>query len=120
MLYFHFCTVRVTMEKLPPKQHHMQPQAKKSIQYKDERQNERRQLRSLPARVVPEGQGKDIIMGTYTDSKNLVKDLMKERKGLRDMVAKRRRVEEDDDEKDVKVLSSPSNVRKVTHSLVDR
>lgn len=114
--------LRVDIEKLSPKQHHMQQQAKNSIQYKDERQSDRRQLRSLPQRSVTKDPGKkDSIMTPFTDSKKFVKDLIKERKGLKDMVAKRRRVEEGDESKnEVKVLSSTNDVRKMMHSLVDR
>lgn len=109
------------IEKLSPKPHRMQPQAKNSIQYKDEMQNERRQLRSLPQHVNEEQRKKDSITVGFTDSKKFVKDLIKERKGLKDMVAKRRRVEEEEESKnEVKVLSSTSDVRKVMHSLVDR
>ncbi|XP_050716172.1 centrosomal protein of 120 kDa-like [Eriocheir sinensis] len=113
---------RVDIEKLSPKQHRMQPQAKNSIQYKDERQSDRRQLRSLPQRAVTDEPGKKgSIMTPFTDSKKFVKDLIKERKGLKDMVAKRRRVEEGDESKnEVKVLSSTNDVRKMMHSLVDR
>lgn len=99
----------------------MQPHPNNAIQYKDASLNERRNLRSFPEHVIPQKQEKkDRIAETFTDSKKFVKDLMKERKGLRD-VAKRRRVEMDGKEiDDLKVLSSSSNVRKVMHSLVDR
>ena len=108
--------------KSPQKLH----QTKNSIQYKDERPSDRRQLRSLPEHKVTEDEGrKDNITtpGKFTDSKKFVKDLLKERKGLRNMVAKRKRMEEENDDAnddDIKVLSSPSDVRRMMHSLVDR
>lgn len=111
---------RVDIEKPSPQLH----QAKNAIQYKDERQNDRRQLRSLPEHKLPEKEGKkDSIIGNITDSKKLVKDLINERKGLRSMVAKRKRMDEENEsgkDDDIKVLSSTSNVRRIMHSLVDR
>lgn len=99
----------------------MQPHPNNAIQYKGASPNERRKLRSFPEHVIhQEEEKKGRITETFTDSKKFVKDLMKERKGLRDVVAKRRRVEMDEEIDDIKVLSSSSNVRKVMHSLVDR
>ncbi|KAK8404935.1 hypothetical protein O3P69_001494 [Scylla paramamosain] len=113
-------TYRVDVEKSSSNVH----QTRNSIQYKDERQNDRRHLRSLPEHKVPEDDGrKDTIKGKFTDSSKFVKDLINERKGLRNMVSKRKRIEEENEsEKDdeIKVLSSPSDVRRMMHSLVDR
>lgn len=113
-------TYRVNIEKSSSNVH----LTRNSIQYKDERQNDRRHLRSLPDHKVPEDdERKDTSKGKFTDSTKFVKDLINERKGLRNMVAKRKRIEEENEsEKDdeTKVLSSPSDVRRMMHSLVDR
>ena len=111
---------RVDIEKSSSNVH----QTRNSIQYKDERQSDRKHLRSLPEHKVPEDDGrKDTKKGKFTDSAKFVKDLMNERKGFRNMMGKRKRIEEENEsekEDEIKVLSSPSDVRRMMHSLVDR